>query len=210
MRPVKRIIALMVPALALGLSGCISLLPEQEPSTLYRLSPTLSNDAPNLEGGHIVQVERPIAARALSGDRLAIEMSGGQLAYMSGANWVSPAPDLVQELIIDTIDLSVEGLTAARPEDGVSTRYEIHTELRHFEAIYDNGTNSAPLIKVAMRVRLIDEHARSLVGVRTVEGRQRADSNRQGAIVAAYNVAATQAASQLAEWAEGLLPPLED
>lgn len=201
----KRMAVLAATAMALGLSGCISLLPESEPSTLYRLNPTI-NEAGVTMDGQTIKVDRPSAPRALSGDRLAIEFQGGQIAYLAGVNWISPAPDLVQSLMIDTIDRSVEGLTASRPDDGVNTGYSIRSELRHFEAVYDNGSGSAPLVKVALRVRVVDESTRELLGVRTVDGTARADSNNQRAIVAAFNIAASEAAAELAAWASSVVP----
>lgn len=198
-------------ALAAGLAlllapGCVSLLPAQEPSTIYRLSGAVGDVSTPASGpGEVILIERPAAPRALAGNRIATDRGEGQIAYISGANWISPAPDMVQELVLDTFDRHLSAYTAARPSDGVAARYTLRLELRHFEAVYDQGDNRAPLARVAVRARLVNDEDHSLIGVTTATGESRAGANRQGAIVEAFSGAAHAAAQDLADWTRGML-----
>ncbi|MGY6533162.1 ABC-type transport auxiliary lipoprotein family protein [Glycocaulis sp.] len=185
---------------ALALSGCITLLPEQERTTLYRLSSHLPAEASAPHDAPVVRVGRPFAPRALSGDRVALDTGEGRIAYMAGASWVSPVPFLVQELIMDTFDRRAEGVTAARPDEGVAARYDLRLELRRFEAVYDEGEGRAPRVDVALRARLIDGANREVAGLRSINVSQRASSNRQSAIVDAFSRAASEAAAELVDW----------
>ena len=194
-------------ALALGAAAlfsataCVSLLPESEPSAIYRLAPSLSEtEASEKNVREAILIERPDAPRGLAGNRIATTDEGGQISYIAGAEWISPTPDLVQSLLVDTFDRALEGYTAARSGDGVNTRYVLRTELRQFEAVYDRGGNRAPLARVSLRVRLIDDDDKALIDVTTIEGEARADRNRQGAIVDAFSQAAKSAAAGLADW----------
>lgn len=197
-----RLKTLIAAGAALAVSGCITLLPESEQSALYRLSSHVpAGDGVNHEAD-VVRIARPLAPRALAGDRVALDTGQGQLGYMAGANWVSAAPVLLQELVIDTFDRRSDYLVAARPDDGVAARWDLRLEMRRFEAIYDQGSNGAPSVDVAIRARLIDTENREVSGVRTFEVSQRAEGNRQALIIDAFSRAASQVSIDLVSWAE--------
>lgn len=198
-----RVLATALAGLAaLSLSACISLLPEQERTTLYRLSNHLPAEASAPHDAPVVRVGRPFAPRALSGDRVALDTGEGRIAYMAGASWVSPVPLLVQELVMDMFDRRADAVTAARPDEGVASRFDLRLELRRFEAVYDEGDSNAPRVDVVVRTRLIDTATREVAGARSFAVSQRASSNRQGAIVEAFSRAASEAARELVDWTE--------
>lgn len=186
---------------ALALTGCITLLPESQGSALYRLTNHVPAQAETNHDAPVVRIARPIAPRALSGDRVALDSGEGRLAYMSGANWVSSAPVLVQELVIDTFDRRSGALVAVRSDDGVASSWDLRLELRRFEAVYDQGANAAPRVDVAVRARLIDGANREVSSVRMFEVSHRADGNRQPLIVDAFSRATSGLASELVDWA---------
>ncbi|MFP4518636.1 MAG: ABC-type transport auxiliary lipoprotein family protein [Oceanicaulis sp.] len=195
----SRLIAAACAALA-G-AGCVSLLPESEPDTLYRLAGVDLDETVSAAAPVTVIIDRIAAPRGLAGDRIAL-LRGDAIAYMAGAAWISPAPQLVESAVLDAFYETAPLITPARAEDGVSARYELDVELRHFEAEYDRGEGAAPLVRAALRARLIDRDTRSLAAARTVERTARAAQNRQSAIVAAFSSAAGDAARELAGWTE--------
>ncbi len=191
-------------ALALaGLGGCVSLLPEAEPVSVYRLSAP----APSEWSGQdwtIVLIELPVAPRGLSGDTIAVLRPGQSLAYINGARWISPAPEVVQDLLIDTFNSGQSGLVPARPEDGVRADYELRLDLREFEAVYDRGEDAAPLIRVRLAARLVAERGRRFVGARVFMAEVRATENRTRSIVAAFDAAALDVSGDIASWSSEL------
>ena len=203
-RLTKLPLAAVAAAALLAAPGCISLLPETEPDTLYRLSGVEMLDAGSAQAGETVIIDRIAAPRGLAGDRIAIEQDG-RIAYMAGAAWLSPAPTLLYSAVIDAFHAEAPAIAPARAEDGVSGRYALDLELRHFEALYDNGANAAPLIRVGLRARLIDRSTRAVVGVRSLDSSQRAAANRQGAIVSAFSSASAEVSAGLANWTEGVV-----
>ena len=64
--------------------------------------------------------------------------------FIDGAKWISTTPRLVQDLVISAIDAYEPDLIASRPEDGVNSEYELHTEVRSFEAVYRDGPDAPP------------------------------------------------------------------
>lgn len=191
-----------VAALALAATpGCISVLPASEPDTLYRLSTADLGDAGPVEDAATVIVGRLQAPRGLAGDRIAIQRNG-QIAYMAGAAWLSPAPDLLHAAILDAFYLAAPVIAPASITDGVDARFNLDLQLRHFEANYDQGSEAAPIARVELRARLIDRDTRMLVGARTLEAGVRARANRQGDIISAFSAASNDAARQLADWTQ--------
>jgi cholesterol transport system auxiliary component len=189
--------------------GCISLLPASEPDTLYRLTIAEGDPAVTSSGSETVIIGRIAAPRGLAGDRIALEREGA-IAYMAGAAWLSPAPSMLYSAVVDTLHAQAPALTPARAEDGVRSDYELDLELRHFEAVYDNGQNAAPLIRASLRARLIDRRSRTLIGARTLDATQRASANRQGRIVEAFSLASADMAAALASWTEAQVCAADD
>ena len=199
MKPVISIKLAVVALSALSLSACVSLLPESTPSSVYRLS---SPEARTWTGESwtVIEVVAPQAPRGLAGDEIAIQMADGRIAYLAAARWISPTPRIMQNLIVDTFNGSDSRLAPVLPEDGVRAAYELRLDLREFEAVYDRGDNNAPLVRVRLSTRLIASQGRRIVGSTVFVGEARASSNRVGAIVTAFDQAATQVSQELAHW----------
>ena len=98
----------LVAGTALGLSACVNLLPETVPSAIYRLSvpEAVARDA--TADPTLVQVDPPHAPRSLSGTDIAILMDGRHIAFMSGAQWIAPAPRVVHALQLVGLTLNGE------------------------------------------------------------------------------------------------------
>ncbi|WP_300541292.1 ABC-type transport auxiliary lipoprotein family protein [Maricaulis sp.] len=191
------------PALAalclMSVSACVSLLPEAEPVAVYRLSAPEPREWSG-EDWTIVQIEPPQAPRGLAGDEIALVRNGQSLAYIRGARWISPAPSIVQNLVIDSFNAAQSQLAPARPEDGVRADYELRLDLREFEAAYDQGENQAPAVRVRIAARLVAERGRRFVAARVFTAEVRAGSNRTGAIVDAFDRAASEVCRDIAAW----------
>jgi len=183
----------------LAMPGCISLLPEAEPNALYRLAPVPAITAQSPRDAQPIVIDRVAAPRGLSGDRVAI-VQDGTLGYMAQAAWLSPAPVLVHNQIMDIFLVESPELIPARTEDGVNARYRLQLELRRFEAVYDQGAQSAPTVHVRLQARLIDRDTRQLIGLRQIHEDVRARENRQSAIIDAFSQGTNAAVRELANW----------
>ena len=179
--------------------GCISLLPESEPVSLYRLNGLMDEERAPSANAQTLVIDRITAPRGLAVDKVAL-LRDGELAYMAGAAWLSPAPVLVQDRILDTLQSETPELIPARTEDGVEARYRMQIELRRFEAEYDQGPGSAPMIQMRVMARLIDRETRTLAAARRFDVSVRASDNRQSALIAAFSDATNDTARALAEW----------
>lgn len=186
----------------LGTTGCVSLWPESEPDTIYRLNASSMSNLETAQKAEVtVMVDRIVAPRGLSGSRIALRRDRA-IAYMANAAWISPAPSLLESIIGEVLDSRSPVLASARVEDGVQAAYELDLELRDFEAVYDQGDDREPIVHVALRGRLIDRDERHVIATRHFTMTHRASENRQGAIIHAFSEASTRTASELADWVE--------
>lgn len=185
----------------ISVSACVSILPEAEPVAVYRLSSPEPRQVPDGIEPVIVQVQRPLAPAGLSGDEIAIEVQEQHLAYMEGARWIAPAPVILQNLVIDTFHAGADGVEPVRPSDAIRGRFELRMDLREFEAAYDRGSDTAPLIRVRIAARLIESDGRELAASEVFSADVRASANRASAIIEAFNTASSQVAVDLARWA---------
>ncbi|MAC87700.1 MULTISPECIES: ABC-type transport auxiliary lipoprotein family protein [Maricaulis] len=194
--------AALVGLSALSVSACVSLLPESEPVSVYRLS---SPEPVELQGESwtVIEIDVPNAPRGLSGDQIAIMQDGSSLAYIQGARWISPTPRLLQSLLVESFNAHGGRLAPIRSDDGIRADYELRLDMQEFEAVYDRGADIAPLVRVRISVRLVAEHGRRFAGARVVTAEVRASANRTSAIVAAFDQASQTASREIADWTAG-------
>ena len=195
---------LLVGVSAISVSACVSLLPEVEPSAIYRLSSPTPASWTSSDGA-MIEINIPNAPRGLSSDSIAILTSDRHLAYMGQAKWISPAPRIVQNLIIDSFNAAEGQLVPARPSDGVRAQYELQLDLREFEASYDQGAGSAPMVNVRIAARLVSAETNGFIGTRVFTAQARASADRQQAVVDAFNRAAGDAARNMANWSSEMV-----
>lgn len=213
--------------LAVGavLAGCVSVIPEAGPAPkTYRL--TLGHSpAPSASPGEpsaVVIVHRPSAPSALSTDRIAVILDGGNVASVADARWAEPAPALAGDAIVDALEAF--GLMPVRPSDGVRADLSLRLDLLAFEADYQrpelgpelgaelgSGLRSeasgrggrrgdGPLIHVGVRARLVDDGTRTLIGAQRFEALVPAQSDQLPAIVDAFETASGSVVTAIGAW----------
>lgn len=193
--------ALAATALALTLSGCVSLLPKAEPAQLYRFEGQVSAPAASAAPAFTVLKAPTSFARAAAGDGI-LTVTNGQAAYVSGARWVSPASVLFDEQVMRAFqDAGGPARLIGRGEIARSDSY-LKLDVRTFETRYDQGMNAPPRVVVEINVTLT-RNDQTLVGSTTIVGEARAADNRVGPIVQAYDAALGEALGKLVQWVNG-------
>lgn len=140
---------------ALALSGCVSVLPEQDvPNALYRF-PVI---APSAGLAADLVVREPSSARVLGGQGMVAEGPDGGLRLISGAEWAGRLTGLMQYGLIDA--LSGEGAgTAVTALSGAPGAYELSWRIKDM-------TISGEVARCALSLTLMD--GRSRAPLRTV------------------------------------------
>jgi cholesterol transport system auxiliary component len=191
---------------ALGLAGCISLLPKEKPSQLYRFGegpPSEATSGPAAGAPAFAVRLAPIGFdRPAATDRI-LTVSGDQTAYVAGARWVTSANVLFGSAVTRAFD--AHGGPARLLAFGQLSHADLvlKIDVRTFEVRYPRVTGADPEVVVEAYGALIDPAA--AVGSergRLFQARVPAASNSVHAIAAAFDRAVTTVLSALTTWVD--------
>jgi len=193
--------ALSLTAAALTLSACVSLLPEAEPSQLYRLDAAIDPAATASPPAPTFGLVLPSTGfvQAASGDRI-LTVTGDEVAYIASARWVAPATDLFEEAVERAFDANTGPARLVTRGEMRTAESVLRLDVRRFEAVYDRGQDAAPLVVVRLRATLVNRGDRALIDEEVFEAEVRAADNRVSAIVAAFDAGTGQVLTQLVDW----------
>jgi cholesterol transport system auxiliary component len=197
MRAARMLAGSLVLLPALLLPGCGGLLESRlasPQSYVLRLPPPAAQPGDTPLGSVLVQ--RPETGPGLHTDRIALVRDGGRFDFYEAARWAAPTPDLLESALVDA--LRATGRYSAVMDDAspFAPRYDLRVSLRRFEADYSSG-DANPVIHVVMDCTLGRRRDRQLLASFTAQGSARADANRLGAVIAAFESASATAVARL-------------
>lgn len=138
----------------------------------------------------------PAFAPGLDTERIAV-LKGRQLDYYRAARWGGKASDVVQTLIVDSLEEQKLFRSVTTEQARVASDYVLDLAVRDFQSEYA-GAGRAPTVHVTITGRLIRIVDRQLVGTFVGEATQAASDDRLSAVVAAFEGAAQKVAVDLA------------
>ena len=202
--------ALAVTALALSLSGCISVFPKAKPASLYRFGESDVSVPKGPPGAMFGVLKAPSAfTRAAAGDRI-LTSSNGEVAYIADARWVSPAFVLFEEAVARAFQNDPGRARLIGRGEVAKADLVLRLEVRTFEADYVNGPKAAPEVVVRVRGVMNRNSDRALVGDQVFEARVKAADNRVSAIVPAFDQATAKVLGDVVAWTNAAGPGLKN
>jgi len=200
--------ALSLTAAALALSACVSLLPDAEPSQLYRLEAAIDPAATVAPPSPTFGLVLPSSGfvQAASGDRI-LTVTGDEVAYIAGARWVAPASELFEEAVERAFDANAGPARLVTRGEMRNAESVLRLDVRRFEVVYDRGQDAAPLVRVRLRATLVNRGDRALLDEEVFEAEVRASDNRVSAIIAAFDAGTAQVLTQLVDWSNRVGAP---
>lgn len=206
-KPGPALRAFLCGALALGLAGCVTLLPKTEPAQLYTFGfaqpPAEAEQAP-AQGGALASPAATLAlapigfVQAARGDAI-LTLSGAEAAYLAQTRWVSPAHILFQEAANDALS-GARGLRLAPRRQLGAADHLLRLDVRAFQTEYGPRGRGAPTVVVRVQASLSERRSDRLLAERVFEVRTPASANRVSAIVGAYNRSVSETLSQITDW----------
>ena len=195
-RPILKSLAIL--ALAVSLSGCVSLFPKAKPAQIYRFGVA---DAPVAAVPTGVAIARTPTAftRAAAGDRI-LTTTGQETAYVAEARWVAPAALMFDDAVKQTFESRPKGPRYITRGDLPAADLALRLDVGIFEARYLDGPKAAPTVVVSMRATLVRVRDRAVIGEKVFTASKRAGDNRVSAIAAAFDGAVKESAGALADW----------
>ena len=199
----KKTPSLLLTAAGIVLLASCGILPKREPTQLFEPSrPAMTTHADWPQADWSLLVAKPAAGQLLDNDRIAVRPSPGAISVYKGAAWSDPAPELVQTALLRSFEDSQKILSVSRPGAGVRGEYQLQSDLRNFESIYD-GTR--PQAVVELYAKLIHTADGEVVAARVFRETEPAAGVEVGSVVDAFSRALERVTGQVTAWtlAEG-------
>lgn len=156
-------------------------------------------------GGPSLRVLSPTAAPGLDSERIMLLQSDRRLSYYAASRWAAALPSMIEQLAVDTLRRSRSWSAVEDPAGVLPADYFLQLDIRRFEADYTDGSGP-PVVQVALQCTLGHRGAEhELVASFLVTRTVRADQNRLGVVVAAFDEAASAALGEVADRAHAAL-----
>lgn len=187
-------------ALILGLAGC-TLLPERQPSDVYRLPTALPDSTPASlspqETPWSLRVLRPSSSSQTAGRRIIVIPEDQRVSIYAGSAWTDPAPSLMRQRILDAVraDGRVPHISSGR--HGLHAEFELDSDLRAFHSEYRNGLAHAV---IRLDARLVDTESRRILASRSFSTHRASSDNEVASVVQAFGTAADRIGVEIADW----------
>lgn len=206
-RPARRAMpTLLTPCLllllALLLPGCARVLDPGPAPTHLVLAPAMPDRAAGAPLHLQLAVALPETSRMLDTDRIALVLGAGagrEVRYYAGAKWTSPAPRLVQRLLVEAFERAGRLDGAAEESAGIYPDYRLMTDLRRFNTRMD-GDASTPEVDVELALRLIDLKTGRIVAFTAVERRVAAAGSGLPQVAEAFETAMGEVLARATAW----------
>ena len=186
-------------AAALLLAGCSVLgSTQRDPVTIYspqvRVAPDPSWPAVTWQ----LAVYQPTAARIVDSPRIAVRPSPGELEVYKGVGWAQPATDLVESVVLRTLEDSGKIAGVAMSSSGMRADYRLLMELRRFESDY--AGQALPSATIELSAKLLHASDQRVVASRTFLQVEPAGSEDVAQVAGAFDRALEKLGGELTGW----------
>jgi len=191
------------------ISAC-SILPESEPSDVYRL-PTAQTPAST--GSAVAQswslrLNKLQASEALNRPTIAVIPQGDVISSYKGSRWSDPAPVLVRNRLLDGFQRDGRVTLLSTDDSNFAADLELGGSLQAFQTEYQGSQTSVVVRVDALLVRGYDQR---ILASRRFEERQPLSDVQVPAVVAGFGQASDRLTAKVVAWAvdqgQKLAPP---
>lgn len=190
-------------ALALvGLAACVTVLPETDPVTLYRLEAEVRPALAPASGPRLYLLRTPTRFNAAAATDRIMTVTDGQVAYLAGARWASPTPVLFDEALSRAFDTAAVETSLVGYDGAARARHVLRLEVREFVAFYQAGGSVAPEVRLRVTASIVRRQDGALISERMFDVRTPAAANRVSTVVGAYDSALGQVLGEVVAWAD--------
>ncbi len=185
-----------------GCAGLSSLTRVTQPNELYALTPksTFSSSLPRIP--QQIVIEEPTATAAVNSDQIAVLPTPLQVQYLPRARWVDRAPNLVQELLIESFENSGKVAAVGRSTVGLRADYVVFTDLREFQARVVTDESGAERLEVQVRlnIKIVDALEDHIIASNSFEEIEQPAGDAALELAAAFDEALGDTMRDAVEW----------
>jgi cholesterol transport system auxiliary component len=181
--------------LVLCLSACAAVNKAATPLDAFTLQPL-----PVSQGGtgsrHLV-VELPTASGALMTDRILIKPNPLQAEYLPKGRWVDPVPELLQTLLVSSLQNSGGFRLVGRDGAGMTPDFVVLVEVNDFQAeTIAVGTQ----VRVALTLSVLAAADHRLIATHRIDTTEPAATTETLTIVSAFDRATRHVLAEAVTW----------
>lgn len=183
---------------ALEVSGCSAVSKASAPLDAYTLQPLPATGG---RGGsrHLV-VDLPTASGALTTDRILIKPNPLQAEYLPKGRWVDPVPQLVQTLLVASLQNAGGFRLVGRDAAGLTPDFVALAEVNAFQAEAPAPGSTTTLVRVGLTLSLLSATDNRLIATRRFDATQMATSTDALTLVTAFDAATRQVLAAAVTW----------
>ncbi|WP_248606219.1 ABC-type transport auxiliary lipoprotein family protein [Limimaricola hongkongensis] len=152
-----------------------------------------------------VIVERPEASGSLTTDRIMVRPDPLRAQYLPDARWADPVPEIMQTLMVRSLNDSGALRYAGRRPLGIGGDYAVLTEIVNFHA--ESFAPDEAQVEIGMLVRLVRESDAMVVATRRIEATVEVTSTDTPTLAAAFDRATRNALKEFTSWILGAIRP---
>lgn len=195
---------LLAAASLLPLAACspARLLDSGRPPNLYTLTPARDFSAGLPRVPWQLLVETPLSNTAINTTRIALGQEGNRITYFADANWVDTAPEMVQILLVESLENSNRIVAVGIEASGLRSDFMLKTDLRDFMADYGVGTpgTGIPTAVVRVNAKLVRMPRRTIVASDTFEAQVASAGPAFAQVIQAFDTALETVLRRIVEW----------
>jgi cholesterol transport system auxiliary component len=163
---------------------------------MYVLAAAPATDAPATASTVDLAISQAVTTPGLDSERIAVIHGARRLEYYLDAQWGAPLPQVVQAMVVGSLQNQKWFRSVTSEQARVSTNYWLELEVRDFQAEYASE-GATPTVRVTLVGSLIRIKDRKLIGVLPATVTVTPTEHKLGAVVAAFESAAQQASVSL-------------
>lgn len=197
MKPFNRFARAFLLLAGLILMGGCSILPETEPSNVYRLPAAQVPASPGARVSWSLRLASPQASEVLNSPKIAVIAEGNLLSSYAASRWSDPAPVLLRNRLLDgfTQDGRVGLLSVT--DSNLQADLELGGQLQAFQTQYQGAAASVVIRLDALLVRGLDQR---ILASRRFEVRQPLSDVKVPAVVAGFGQASDRLTTEVVKW----------
>ncbi|UNK41892.1 ABC-type transport auxiliary lipoprotein family protein [Luteimonas sp. S4-F44] len=184
------------------LGACSSLLGgnagDRERSTIYAPDPRVQTVAQWPHADWQLTLSPPTAARMIDSFRIAVRPTPSELQVYRSASWAKTPTDMLQDVVLRTLEDSGRIPAVARQGAGITADYKLVIDLRRFEADY--AGNVMPSATIEANAKLIHNIDQTVVDSRTFLAAIPASGTDVAQVVDAFGTALQGIGGEMVGW----------
>jgi cholesterol transport system auxiliary component len=196
MRGIKILFAVTLIA---SIGGCLSLIKEPDPITIYALQADHSQPKNWPSVTWPLTIIRPNSSSFLDSNRIAVRPNPNVLQVYKGANWSDSLPDLVQAHLVEKFESSEKIKTVSRQNSGVPADVALLLDIRQFESVYANGQKN-PHVLIQIHAKLLEYPSNRVITSRTFITDIPSTNKHLPAVVEAFEIGLNVISQDIVGW----------